>query len=110
MLTLYPDSRLKGFAKVTKLRYTGGDKIQRETFLCWSGLLKVSILRDSNFVDISTIYRGQEQSLYPSLRMPVRRGVVIRLECAWRLNISYVESRLDPNRGRLGTSILLTRA
>ena len=50
MLTLYPDGRLTGFAKATKT--SGAAKLywrRLNSFLCWSGLLKEDILKDSNF-------------------------------------------------------------
>ena len=69
MLTLYPDGKLTGFAKATKT--SGAAKVywrrlNSKRSLEWTS---ESEYFEKKIVDISTIYRGQKQSLYPSLRM-----------------------------------------
>ena len=75
MLTLYPDGKLTGFAKNTKT--SGAAKVYWRRLnskrslpvLEWTSESKYFERFRNFFVDISTIYRSQEQSLYPSLCM-----------------------------------------
>ena len=67
MLTLYLDGRLTGFAKATKT--SGAAKFEEKPSCVGIDFWKWEIQNSEIFLQTYNIYPGQEQSLYPSLRM-----------------------------------------